>query len=242
MDIVLEKFCNITYFEYDDRIINFLKVHNIKYYIGDDGDIYFGNKSFIMNVFLHGDIEVFVELSDIVKEQNYLRFDSEFGYYEYFSELIFPFGNLEMIKFLQSRTDLSKLPMSCFEMLGYRLDDNVEIVDAVLSKLKISNNTYLKIVSNAVEVNNINIFQYVYNMIHVDSSELIKNNVIRNELNIEFLEFFLSKSLLSEKDIVDGIIIDEKDKIYLILSYVESGRLKLSNQTIRLLDEALNKN
>jgi hypothetical protein len=158
-------------------------------------------------------------------------------------KLIFSFGNLEIIEFLKSRIDLSELPRDNLHYLGYRMDDNVEIVDAVLSKLN-ENVTvkYQQIASSCLVMNNINIFKYIYDISQKNSHHLIISNLNWHESNTEFLEFFLSKSLLSEKDIVDKVKDLNKDKINIILSYVDSGCLKLSSKTVELLSDSIDKN
>jgi hypothetical protein len=247
MDFILKQCGDMdTYFGYDERIINLLELHKIKYHIDDDGDICVENKSFVLNVFLDNNMEVFMELSNIVKEQNYLCFDSsESSYCYYFLKLILPFGNLEIVEFFLSMINFEKFSAYCFEMLGYRFDDNVEIVDAVLSKLSIgiSDIIYLKIVSNAVKVNNINIFKYILNRKQQPLLDSKEKYLVWEENNIEFLDYLLSRNALSEIDIINGVkIIHSKDKIELVLSYVESGRLILREDTIRLLKEYINKN
>jgi hypothetical protein len=218
-----------TFFKYDDRIINLLERHEIKYRI--DRFIHVNNKSFAVNVFLNGNNEAFVELSDIAKSQNYIYFsNSKSQYY----------------KFLKRNTDLSQLQNDHWQYLMYRLDDNVEIVDAVLSKLdKMPYSFYHALVNYAINFDNINIFKYICTSysIQISSFYSLKERVLRSECNIQFLDYLLSNNALSEIDIINGVkIIHSKDKIELALSYVDSGCLKLSEDTIRLLNEYINKN
>jgi hypothetical protein len=243
MDVSLKNFSSKTHFGYDSRIINIFNAQGIQYTRRDD-TITFDNKSFVKNVFLNNNTKVFVELENIVGENGYLYFDNPAHYYRYFTALIFSFGNLEMIEFLQNRFDLNNLLGSYFGYLAYRFDDNAEIVHAVLSKLnKDFILPYKEIAFKAAEEDNINIFKYIYNQSPTISFSSKKKSFVWSKFNIEFLDFFLSESLFSEKDIAKGVkVVDTNDKIKLVLSYVESGRLKLRDGTIGLLNYLLNKN
>jgi hypothetical protein len=141
---------------------------------------------------LDNNIEVFVKLSDIVKDKHYIHFHgSESEYYKYFLTFIFSFGNLEMMQFVQSKIDLSKLSSKHFEYLAFRLDDNVEIVDAVLGKSRKDVNVpYTKIASLAMEMNNINIYKYIHNFTQKTPFRLQERKLTWTKCNIEFLDFF----------------------------------------------------
>jgi hypothetical protein len=248
MDSVLAKFGYTVTFDNNNSIINFFNLHNIKYE-KSDGMVCCHIKSLIPTIFMNDNIEIFVELCDIVEETNYRYFSGKTGYYYFLSDVILCFGNKQMIDFLQSRIDLCIIPTDNLKYLGYRLDDNVEIVHIVLNKFK--NNqlvSYSVIASNAISSDNINIFKYLYNSL-INTDPLIEYcqgktyDLIWTKSNIQFLEFFLSKSLLSEKYIIHGAnIVNDNDKINLVLSYVDSGRLKLSDKTIKLLNRSVNKN
>jgi hypothetical protein len=73
MDIILKKFKRVeTFFHHNNRIIDLLNLHKIKYRI-DNKTIYIDNESFITNVFLNSNVEVFMILTNIVKtEINFL--------------------------------------------------------------------------------------------------------------------------------------------------------------------------
>jgi hypothetical protein len=247
MDSVLKHFNYDTIFEYDQRIIDLLCLYGVEHTIDADGPIICcRNKSLLVNIFLSNNVEFFSELSDIVKDGGYRRFyGSHSYYYEIFSTAIFCFGNVEMVEYLSNKIDLLILPKYCFEYLAYRLDDNVEIVDTVSKKVT-GNIPYARIACSAAYANNINIFKYIYDFTLIDGYPQIKFfNAIKNVLiwkksSIEFLEFFLIKSLLSEKDIINGVkIVKAKNKIDLVLSYVDSGRLKLSSKTVDLLNKSI---
>jgi hypothetical protein len=248
MDSLLKKFSGEIIFRYDKRIVDLFCLHNIEYTVRvsfDGNAIFCQTKSLVMAIFLNGNVEVFSELSNVVREMGYIYFNkSEHSYYEYLSPLIFCFGNLEMIKFLQSKINLSRISPHSLKYLAYRFDDNVEIVDTVLKNLDNDHNfLYTDMAFNSMCVNNINIFKYVYNNSQMESFCSENNRLIWSNSNIEFLEFFLSKSAMSEKDIIDGIkIADNVDKLHLVLSYVESGRLSLKCKTIKWLNEAMVKN
>jgi hypothetical protein len=250
MDNILEQFNKDILFGYDKRIIDLFCLHDIPYVISDPGYdiiIYGETKSIVMKIFLNNEIEILSELSDIIRETGYCHYNDRSSYYEYMSIFIFSFGNMEMIEFLQSKINLSKIPDYKLQYLAYRFDDNAEIIDIVLSKLDEGKNIpYAEMANIAMDVNNINIFKYIYNnkLINTDPqlTSLLGTNksFIWRECSVELFDFFLSKSILSEKDIIDGIkIVDNEHKLEIVLSYVESGYLKLSNDTIELLNEKL---
>jgi hypothetical protein len=248
MDFALAKFGYTVMFDNNQRIINLFNIHNIEYEMTNN-KVSCKIKSLISNIFMNDNVEVFVELSNIIEETDYRYFRGKIGYYHFFTNVILCFGNKQMIDFLQSRIDLCSVPTNDLKYLGYRLDDNVEIVHVVLDQFK--NNQYVphtKMLAKAISSDNINIFKYVYNSV-INTDPLIehclmtKYNLIWTKSNIQFLEFFLSKSLLSEKDIIRGaLIVTNNEKIELVLSYVDSGHLKLSDETVKLLNEFIDKN
>jgi hypothetical protein len=196
----------------------------------------------------NNNIEVFSKLGDIVIENGNIYFGE--GYYLYFSRYVFSFGNLEMVEFIMDKINLSTASLDYVKYLAYRIDDNVEVVDAVLTELIADKKyrPYSEMAYYAMNANNVNIFKYIYNNILVyqdpelKSFSHTKDCFIWSTFHTEFLEFFLSKSLLSVENIVRGIkIANTKDKLDIVLSYVESGRLKLNCWGLKLLEDSIKK-
>jgi hypothetical protein len=248
MDSLLDRFILEIKFEHDERILDLFRLHGIEYQVNNN-IIYCKTKSLTLIVFVDNNIDIFSKLGDLVceKGENSLYFSS--GYYVYFSIFVFSLGNLEMIEFLYSKINFHYIPRDHFNYLGYRLDDSIEIVDRVINKLTDKNYLpFSDIAHAAMYANNINIFKYIYDNVFINTdtqlniSPYTKENTLWSTHCVEFLEFFLSKSLLSDKDIRYGIkIVNTRDKRTIVLSYVESGRLKLSCETIQLLNELVNK-
>jgi hypothetical protein len=253
MDSVLQKFVSKLILPYDKRIVDLLDSQQIEYLINNPQDTYTiccQTKDFVTNILLNGNIDVFSKLIDPIAEKAHVHTVNEDHYFRLFWRLIFCFGNLEMIEFFHGKYNLLKVPYDHFEYVAYRLDDNAEIVEAVLSKIRgYTFPLFDNLASEAIYSNNIKIFKYIYDYTLVDGEShirflySIKRCFIWTSPCIEFLEFFLSKSLLSEDDIINVIDYDNiLDKVEVVLSYVESGHLKLSSKTVGLLNEAINKN
>jgi hypothetical protein len=247
MDYSLKRFVSRIRFSYDKRIIDLFLKYGIEHTLSDD--IYCPTKEFVVNVFISGNIEVFSELGNIIIDNRDYCFGQ--GYYYFFSSVVFCYGNLEMIDFFKHKINLSNVLSDHFRYLAYRIDDNVEAVDAVLNGLIIGEKSipYFDMALITMDTNNINIFKYLYQnvLIHKDPElryfDVTKKTFLWSTYDVNFLDFFISKSLLSEDDIVDGIsIVNTKNKLDVVLSYVESGRLKLSDKTVELLNESINKN
>jgi hypothetical protein len=249
MDLLLIKFAPELNFPYNRRIIDLLRSHDVEHtYDIEVFMIFIPTESFVTKIIVNNDIDTFMAIGDIVQKL-YDTFP-DCDYYKYLARLIMSFGNLEMIESLFTKINLSILSSYHFVIVGYRFDDNVEIVASIFNKLKDGGyqSLYSRIAYNAVTANNINIFKYVYEYTLIDgkpqieSFNLIKRCIIWENPSNQFLEFFLSKSVLSESDILNGIkLVNNKDKIDVVLSYVDSGRLKLSDKTIRSLNEAIDK-
>jgi hypothetical protein len=258
----LYKYLNTTsnelYFHKDNEIINLFDSLGIGYNLSGN-TIACRTKIFVIKIMLENNIKALSRLGDIVKKSGYIHFYSCKNdldpFYLCMASYIFGFGTIEMINFLQSQLDIRKLNMrrKCFNFLMSRYDDNIEIVYAILSKLIGTIDNELSVLSNfaykAASVNNINIFKYLCDGIIITMDpkminfKLMKKALIWTTYDIDFLEYFLSKLVLLEKDIMGGInIVDSKDKLEVVLSYVDSGRLRLSNETVKLLNQLMDKN
>jgi hypothetical protein len=253
----LYKYLNTTsnelYFHKDNEIINLFDSLGIGYNLSGN-TIACRTKIFVIKIMLENNIKALSRLGDIVKKSGYIHFYSCKNdldpFYLCMASYIFGFGTIEMINFLQSQLDIRKLNMrrKCFNFLMSRYDDNIEIVYAILSKLIGTIDNELSVLSNfaykAASVNNM--------IIKMDPKMIIfeqmKRELIWTTYNIEFLEYFLLKLVLLEDDILNSIRsvdflhdINTSEKIKMVLSYVESGRLELTSKTIEMLNNVINK-
>jgi hypothetical protein len=137
-----------------------------------------------------------------------------------------------------------------FYLAAERRDDNVEVMDVLVSALKqcsyYSNSRcgMISILNSLYQCENMNMFKYLYKILRQDFADLtiydsscFNKQVLWFGKNIEIIEFLIDNDCVTTENIIDGVLLNRDPKIIsLVKDYILCGKL-CSNHLESILDE-----
>jgi hypothetical protein len=129
-----------------------------------------------------------------------------------------------------------------FYLAAERRDDNVEIMDILITALRkctyyvTSFNGLITTLNILFQCQNVNTFKYLYGILSKDFSESIYNSHYFDKKllwfgkNIEIIQFLIDNNYLTTQNIIDGVQLNRDPEIInLMKEYISSGKLNISD-------------